>query len=80
MDKRGAALGAMLVGIVLAVAGGALLNYTSGAGVAHHTEWATSKGLPPPAYWMFVTGVALLLFGGIVIGASLRASPRSAAT
>lgn len=56
-----------VIGLLIMLFGLACLNYTNGFGFEHHAEWARARGLPEPAYGLYVLGAAM----------TVRAPPRA---
>ena len=59
---------AWIQGIVILAFGLGCLNYTRFDGIEHHRESAAAHSLPPPAPWMFLTGVAATVVGAAFLG------------
>jgi len=65
-----------LGGVVIATAGFFCLNFTSGFGIDHHTEWAKAHGMPTPSPSIFDAGVGLLALGAGIVGHSISRKAR----
>ena len=70
---------AMVLGILVAIAGILCLNYTNGFGIAHHAEWAAESGMPAPTYGIFIAGAILAIVGAGIAGHSMGRGRRQAA-
>lgn len=71
---------ALVLGVVVLIAGFFFLNYTNGFGIAHHSEWAAQHGMPAPSYGIFIGGAVLEVIGAGTVGHSLGRRARPAAS
>jgi hypothetical protein len=61
------------IGVLVTLFGLACLNYTNGFGIEHHAEWARARGMPEPAYALFVLGAAASVVGAAATGYAIAA-------